>query len=294
MHRFILHNEQIREASEAVFSAGQIGLLSGWGVFSTLRVIEGVPFAFEKHWARMQGDARELGVPFPAEPEAVGARLLALIHANEAFTAVMRIAVIRNRGGLWQGPDTGRDFDVVAMTTDEPHHHGAVKLALRSNVRHAAGPFCGKKMLAWAVNLAILEGAQNQGFDEAILLNERGEVAECTSANIFAACGEQIFTPPLASGCLPGVTREILLHEIATSGFGVQEKTLYPADLENADEVFITSTTRALLPVEEIEGKQLSRLGAARCALQREFDHYTEQYVTAHKRTPAADPPERP
>ncbi|MGA2434177.1 MAG: aminotransferase class IV [Bryobacteraceae bacterium] len=289
MHRFILHNDEIREASEAVFSAGQTGLLSGWGVFSTLRVIEGVPFAFEKHWARMQGDARALRVPFPSDPDAIRSRLLELVERNAAFDAVMRIAVVRNRGGLWQGPETGRDYDIVAMTTAQPVHHRGVQLALRANARHAAGPFHGTKMLAWAVNAALFEGVQIEGFDEAILLNERGEVAECTSANVFAACGNRVRTPPLESGCLPGVTREILLHEIAAEGFAVEEKTLYPGDLDAADEVFITSTTRALLPVLEIEGKSMAQRGDARRALQREFDLYTGRYVALHKGTRSTD-----
>jgi hypothetical protein len=90
--------------------------------------------------------------------------------------------------------------------------------------------------------------AQSRGFDETILLNERGEAAECTSANIFAAEGNRVWTPPLSSGCLPGVTRELLLHEIHVPGYTIEEKALAPADLERAAEVFITSTTRTCCP----------------------------------------------
>ncbi len=85
-------------------------------------------------------------------------------------------------------------------------------------------------------------------------MNERGEVSECTSANIFAATGGQVSTPPLNSGCLPGVTRELLLDVVRVPGISVVERTLTPADLERADQVFITSTTRDLLPVVDIEG----------------------------------------
>ena len=99
------------------------------------------------------------------------------------------------------------------------------------------------------MNLTWLESAQARGFDEVILLNERGEVAECTSANLFIANGSQVSTPPLSSGCLPGITREVLLAEIRAPGIRVEEKALKPGDLEAADEVFITSTTRDLLPV---------------------------------------------
>ena len=104
-------------------------------------------------------------------------------------------------------------------------------------------------------------------------MNERGEVAECTSANIFAAVGDQVWTPPLSSGCLPGITREVLLGEVHVRGIDIIEKALMPEDLESADEVFITSTTRDLLPVFQIEDKQISRedrtrTGAARGILE--------------------------
>src|SRR5262249_17791350 len=122
------------------------------------------------------------------------------------------------------------------------------------------------------------------GFDEVILLNERGEVAECTSANIFAARGSEVWTPPLDSGCLPGITRELLLSEVTAPGVQVIEKVLTPADLEAPDQVFISSTTRDLLPVSSIGDRQVGNHGGAREALQEAFSKYVDEYVAAHKR----------
>jgi branched-chain amino acid aminotransferase len=158
-----------------------------------------------------------------------------------------------------------------------------VKLAYQHNGRHAACPFVGTKILSWAMNLTWLENAQCRGFDEVILLNERGEVAECTSANIFAAVGNQVWTPPLSSGCLPGITREVLLGEIHLPGIDIQEKALTPTDLEAADEVFITSTTRDLLPVHEVEGRPLKRGDRARNTLQKAFSAFLREYVEKHR-----------
>ena len=132
------------------------------------------------------------------------------------------------------------------------------------------------------MNLAWLESAQSRGFDEAILLNERGEVAECTSANIFIANGGQVWTPPLSSGCLPGITREVLLGGIHVPGIEIGEKTLLPADLECADDVFITSTTRDLLPAVQIEEKKVGRSARARQALDRAFSEFVSCYVAEH------------
>jgi branched-chain amino acid aminotransferase len=283
IHPYLLHNGQIRPSSDSFLSAGQVGLLSGWGVFSTIRVYSGIPFAFDRHWARLMKDAALTRVPHPPDPAPVYDQMLALVRANRAFDASLRLIIVRNRGGLWEGPGIDRDFDVIAFTADVNPWPETVRLGLIPHARHAACSFAGAKILSWACNLAWYEGAHAKGFDEVVLLNERGEVSECTSANIFAAEGGVVWTPPLSSGCLPGVTRQVLLEEIHAPGFEVREKALLPADLERADEVFITSTTRHLLPVASIEGSRLQRRGAACTTLRQAFAAYVDVYVQAHK-----------
>jgi branched-chain amino acid aminotransferase len=287
VHRFVLHNDEIRDASDKLLAAGQVGLLSGWGVFSTIRVVDGVLFAFERHWARMRKDAAALRVPLPSDPEQVRHKLLELIEANRAFDATLRLVVVRNTGGMWEGPGIGRASDLIALTSATKEWGHGVRLCYTPRARYAAGEFAGAKILSWAMNLTWLETAQCRGFDETILLNEHGEVAECTSANIFAAEGARVWTPPLSSGCLPGVTRELLLHEIHVPGFTIEEKALAPADLERFAEVFITSTTRNLLPVVEIEGRAMRQSGSACAALQAAFGAYLDAYVARHKQAPA-------
>lgn len=271
-----------------MLAAGQVGLLSGWGVFSTLRIVEGVPFAFERHWARLTRDAAALHIPLPQDAEAVRRKLLELIEANRAYRATLRLVIVRNGGGMWEGPDSsGRASDVIALTANSKEWGPGVKLAYVKDARHAANPFAGTKSLSWAMNLTWLESAQARGFDEVILLNERGEVAECTSANIFAANGNQVLTPPLSAGCLPGITRELLLEAVRVPGIQIQEQAIFPADLERADEVFITSTTRNLLPVTRIEEKPVGRSEATRIALDQAFAAFVTRYVAEHKALPA-------
>jgi len=283
LHRYILHSDRIQEASERSLSPGQVGLLAGWGVFSTLRVADGVLFAWERHWARISRDAAAMHVPIPSDAEAVRGKLLELVEANHAYNSTLRLVIVRNGGGMWAGPSNGRASDVIALTADSKDWGEGVKLAYQEQGRHAACPFAGTKILSWAMNLTWLEMAQNRGFDETILLNERGEVAECTSANIFAAKGGQVWTPPLRSGCLPGITREVLLEEIRVPGFRIDEKELMPADLDAADEVFITSTTRDLLPAVEIEGRKVGPRREAQTALGAAFREYLGRYVAGHK-----------
>ena len=282
LHRFILHNDRIGDASEPVLAPGQVGLLSGWGVFTTLRVADGVLFAFERHWARISRDAAAMHVPLPQDPENVRRRLLELVEANHAFDSTLRLAIVRNGGGMWAGPSNGRASDVIALTADSKDWVEGVRLGYVEHARYAACEFTTTKILSWAMNLTWVESAQERGLDEVILLNEYGDVAECTSANIFASTGGQVWTPPVSSGCLPGITRELLLGEIHVPGIRIAEKKLTPAELEGADEVFITSTTRNLLPVNEIEGKKIGRTDHTRHALAKAFGEYVDRYVAAH------------
>ena len=270
---------RIQLASDLSLSPGQVGLLAGWGVFTTLRVADGVPFAWERHWARITRDAAALHVPLPEDSDGLRRGLLNLVEANQAPNCTLRMVIVRNGGGMWAGPSNGRACDVIALTADSKDWGDSVKLAYVRHARHAACQFAGTKILSWAMNLTWIETAQQRGFDEVILLNERGEVAECTSANIFIANGSEVWTPPLSSGCLPGITREVVLGEIRVPGIRVSEKTVMPGDLENADEVFITSTTRDLLPVRQVEERKVGRSDRARRALAEAFGQYLRGYV---------------
>jgi branched-chain amino acid aminotransferase len=259
IHGFYLHNGEIRKSSVAELFPGQLGLLSGWGIFSTLRVAEGALFGWDRHWSRMSRDAVLLNVAMPSDRDAVEDDLLRLIEANNAHESTLRFTVIRNGGGTWQGPSSGLPSDVIAMTADTKSWGESVRLAVQPNARFAASDFTTAKILSWAHNLRWVERAQEQGFDEVILLNEHGRIAECTSANIFAVSGGDIYTPPVSEGCLPGITREILIEAVKVPGIRIAEKPLALEDLYRADEVLITSTTRGLLPVREIAGLELNR-----------------------------------
>jgi branched-chain amino acid aminotransferase len=187
--------------------------------------------------------------------------------------------VVRNRGGMFEGPDQERDFDLLAFTKDMNPWGSSVRLAMKPHGRYAQNEFSGCKILSWSHNLTWYEEARQRGFDEVVLLNERGEVAECTSANIFAALGGEVSTPPLDSGCLPGVTRELLLEVVRVPGISVVERTLAPADLERADQVFITSTTRDLLPAVAIEGLHLRNSGPVVDHLVKALEEFRHAYV---------------
>ncbi len=129
--------------------------------------------------------------------------------------------------------------------------------------------------------------AQQRGFDEVVLLNERGEVTECTAANIFCVRARKVFTPPLSSGCLEGVTRAVLLEISQSAGASIEERVQRPEDLFSADEVLISSTNRSLLAVGEIEAQ---RIPAAPGPMTQKLEKAFAAYV-ARRATPASARP---
>ncbi len=173
-------------------------------------------------------------------------------------------------------------MDLILFTAGLPAHADVARLGVAENGRHAASPLAGVKTTAWLNNVWHLAEAQKAGWTEVILLNERGEVAECTSANIFCVKGGKVLTPPLASGCLEGVTRSVLLEIAPRARVHIVEQTLFPEDLYSAEEVFITSTNRTLLGVSEIAGCKFSVvMGPLAQKLERAFDAAMREYVAA-------------
>lgn len=282
IHRFVFHNDRLSPIDEVRLSPGQAGLLNGWGLFTTMRIVTGIPFAFERHWKRLQRDAERTHCPFPFNPEAVRGKLDELLLANQVREGCARIYAIYNQVGFWRSDENFPRVDLILYSSDLPSYREPVKLGLRENGRHAASSLAGVKVTSWLNNVWSLYEAQQAGCDETVMLNERGEVAECTAANIFCVRDGRVYTPPLASGCLEGVTRSVLLEIGARAGAPVEERTLLPEDLYRADEVFISSTNRSMLGVSEVNGHRIaSAPGAVTLKLEKTFAEYVREYIEA-------------
>jgi branched-chain amino acid aminotransferase len=282
IHRLIFHNDRIVPVEEVRLSPGQAGLMNGWGLFTTTRIFQGEAFAYERHWRRLEKDAKRIRLPFPFNSEKVRRHLGELLNANQVVEGTARIYMIYNRVGFWQSDEPMPEVDLILCTAGLPAHSEEARLAVAEHGRHAASPLAGVKTTAWLNNVWHLAEAQKAGWTEVILLNERGEVSECTSANIFCVKDGAVFTPPLSSGCLEGVTRSVLLEIAAHAGVPMSEKILRLEDLHAADEVFITSTNRTLLGVSEIAGHKYSVvMGSLVQRLERAFEASMREYVAA-------------
>lgn len=284
IHKNVLHNGQIVLAANPELRPGQLGLLAGWGVFTTLRIADGVPFAWERHWARMSRDARLLNVPMPSDSEALERDLLRLVDANGQHDCTLRLVIVRNGGGMWEdGASKETPVDVIAMTADSKKWGSSVRLGLQPLARFAGNEFAGAKVLSWGHNLTWAERAQQQGLDEVVLLNQYDRVTECTSANIFAVFGKDVLTPPVSDGCLPGITREVLLNAIRAEDIRVSEGPLTVDDLYRAEAVFITSTTRDLVAVREVGGRVVGDSDTVRQKLSTAFGKFLNADIERRK-----------
>lgn len=280
IHPIVFHNHRLVRIDQVRLSPGQAGLLNGWGLFTTLRIFEGEAFAYERHWRRLEKDAARTRLPFSFDAEEVRRHLGELLRANQVREGTARIYLIYNRIGFWQSEEPFPEVDLIIYSAGLPGYREPARLSLRPDARHAAAPLAGTKVTAWLNNVWNLAEAVRQGFDEVVLLNERGEVAECTTANIFCVRGGKVLTPPLSSGCLEGVTRSILLEIGSHAGVQVSEHTLRPDDLFSAEEVFVTSTNRSLLSVGEIDGHRIaSAPGPMSEKLEKVFAGYVADYV---------------
>ena len=280
IHPNVFHNDALLPIEKVRLSPGQAGLICGWGIFTTLRISRGEAFAYERHWRRLEKDAGITRLPMPYTAAKVRVHLHEVMRANKVTEGCARIYLVYNAVGFWQSDEKLPQVDLIIYSAGLPEHRETVRLALREQGRHATSPMAGVKSISWLNNVWAVGEAVKEGFDEVVMLNERGEVAECTSANIFAVKNEKILTPPLNSGCLEGVTRGILMEIAPEAGVSVIEQTLRAEDLYSADEVFISSTNRNLISVGEIAGHQIAAPGPVCERLNDLFDAYVTDYVS--------------
>jgi branched-chain amino acid aminotransferase len=279
--RHVFHNDQLLPVEKVRLSPGQAGLICGWGLFTTLRIVRGEAFAFERHWRRLEKDAATIRLPMPYAGPRVRVQLQEVIRANKVTDGCARIYLVYNQVSFWRSDEEQPAVDLIIYTAPLPEYREPVRLAVREHGRHAASAMTGVKTISWLNNVWSVAEAQKEGFDEVVMLNERGEIAECTAANLYIVKGDSVLTPPLNSGCLEGVTRGILLEISGEAGTIVKEQTLHLDDLYAADEVFISSTNRNVISVGEVAGHKFS--GAPGLVTQRineAFATYVNDYVT--------------
>jgi branched-chain amino acid aminotransferase len=282
IHRFVFHNQELQPVEKTRWSPGQAGLICGWGLFTTLKIVQGEAFAYERHWRRVEKDAGITRLPLPYSGAKVRVNLQEVIRANKVVDGCARIYLVWNDVGMWKSDEKMPEVDLVITTADLPAYPDLVRLTVREHGRHAASPLAGVKTISWLNSVWAASEAHKEGFDEVVMLNERGEVSECTAANLFIVKNDKVLTPPLSSGCLEGVTRGVLMEIASEAGTSVGEQTLRVEDLLSAEEVFVTSTNRNVIGVKEIAGQTIGdgKGGELTKRLDAVFEGYVKEYVS--------------
>ncbi len=232
------------------------GLTHGLGVFETLLALDGQAVALDLHLARMRDGAERLGLDEgKIGHEEIRAATTGLLERAGLATGRGRVRLAMSAGAgdlrcLKPGSD-GLLWITVAVCPPPPE---TVTLVTADFPRNERSPLSGIKCASYAENLVALDQARRAGADEVLFFNTRGELCEAATANVFLVREGQVLTPPLSSGCLPGTMRARVMARIA-----VEEIVLTAADLAAADEVFVTSATRGVVPVVKIDGRGYRR-----------------------------------
>jgi branched-chain amino acid aminotransferase len=245
-------NGQLRDATEATVSAFDHGLTVGDGVFETAKVVDGKPFALSRHLRRLARSAAGLGLTAP-DAESLREAVDAVLDSNADQLAAphrLRITLTGGPGPLGSDRGTAEPTLVVALAPMKLWPETS-KVVVVPWLRNERSPTAGLKTTSYAENVVALAWAHEHGAAEALFGNTRGELCEGTGSNVFMVLGGQLLTPPLGSGCLAGVTRELVLEWT-----DAQERDLPLDTIEAADEVFLTSSTRDVQGVHAV-GEQL-------------------------------------
>jgi len=255
------------DEEEAALSIFDHGLTVGDGIFETLKITPTGPFAVRRHLDRLHRSARAIGLVIP-DAAVLRDAVNAVWQANRAdlgACARLRITVTAGHGPL--GSDRGGSQARVIIAA-APQRPWPTTAALRTVpwTRNERGALAGVKSTSYAENVVALAYAREHGADEGIFLNTRGDLCEGTSTNIFIVRDGVVVTPPLESGCLAGVTRELVLEWC-----DVSERVIELTEAHSADEVFITSSTRDVQPVAQWDDVTWGAPGPVTVALMAEF-----------------------
>jgi branched-subunit amino acid aminotransferase/4-amino-4-deoxychorismate lyase len=252
LHNFVSFNQQISPASEPTFSALSPAALYGKGIFTTIAVYHEKPFLWEDHWRRLRQNAEQVGIDLSDFPERVVDEALAeIIQKNAVESGRARLTFFDERpASIWSYPSQKKTG--LLITTADFRVISEINLTISPYRINSLSPLCGVKSCNYLENLLAFEAAGSSGFDEAVRLNERGEISSACLANIFWLADEEIYTPSLETGCLAGTTRELILRRFPVH----QVKTNLTA-LETADGIFLTSAGIGLAQVSLFKERTL-------------------------------------
>ncbi len=248
-------------ADDAKVSVYDRGFLFGDAVFEVLRTYGGNLFAWDEHYARLRRSAERVFIDVPVD----GATLRGEVERGLAATgnedSNVRIVLTRGVGPVTLDPGTARAplrvvlVEPVVAPPREAYVTGIAAVTVRTQRTVDGTLASGAKVTNYLESLLAVREAKTQGAQEALIVDGRGDVVEGATSNVFVVKGGRLATPPVDAGILAGITRAHVLEAAAATGVAVDQRRLRPEDLYQADELFVTSSIREVLPVVRVDGR---------------------------------------
>jgi branched-chain amino acid aminotransferase len=245
---YVWQNDKLQDASVPSVSAFDQGLLLGSGVFETLSAVDGKIIAITRHWRRLCEACASIGIEAPG-----------LDTMRQAFDEVMKangLSAARLRFTVTAGPAGDGSPTCIASAVALQQVASAETVVTVPWPRNERGALTGIKSTSYAESLRGLQFARSHGAGEGLFLNTAGEVCECSSSNVFFAIHGELVTPALHSGCLPGIARGLVLDALTAKGVPWVERSIAAKEIVDAEEMFLTSSLRAVQPVTSLDGNR--------------------------------------
>lgn len=256
-------NGEYFSREEAKISVYDHGLLYGDGVFEGMRIYHGRVFRLQQHLIRLWESARAIALPMPISMDQMTADVNATVAKNELESGYVRLVVTRGAGPLGLDPFRCADPQVIIIVDSislypESYYDDGLELVTAATIRnHPAALSPRIKSLNYLNNvLAKIEGLR-AGCIEAVMLNHKGEVAECTGDNLFIVKAGRLLTPPVEAGILEGITRNVVLELAEQAGITADQVPLTRHDLYVADECFLTGSAAEVIPAVKLDGREI-------------------------------------
>ena len=258
----IFINGKISPKSKAKLSIFDRGFLYGDGLFETLRSYSGKVFMLNRHLDRLYNSAKIINLKIPINKAKMKMAIYRLLRVNKLKDAYIRLAVSRGEGRVGLDATTTQSSNIVIIAKKFYPYPGILyKKGLNvaiCNVKRNEGSVLSRiKSLNYLNNIVARIDAQKKGFNDAILLNNRGNVCCGAVSNVFLINKNTIFTPSLREGVLAGIVRELIIKIAPKNGFRVKETVITPTQLMGADEVFFTNTLMEILPVSKVNNRRI-------------------------------------
>jgi branched-chain amino acid aminotransferase len=254
---------KLYDKADAKISVYDHGLLYGDGVFEGIRAYSGRVFRLPQHVDRLFESAQSIHLKIPISREEMARAIVDTMAVNKLTDAYIRVVVTRGAGSLGLDPRKTTDpqiiiiTDAISLYPAELYEHGLKIITAGTLRNHPSALNPRVKSLNYLNNIMAKVEATNAGCLEALMLNHKGEVAECTGDNIFVVRKGELHTPPIDAGILEGITRDAVIELARAAGVTVAERAMDRHDVYTADECFLTGTAAEVIPVVECDGRAI-------------------------------------